>query len=142
MKLVIKVDDKLIRATYDLIDDIKKDKPFNEVKKLKTIVDQNQTVQTMIHAFDKAKQNYEDAKQYGRHHPDLSNYKKALSKAKSALYQHPDVKAYKQAEHKLQKQLDTIAKSLAGIISENITVDMALKTQDEWRLNTCKKDKV
>lgn len=132
----------MIEATYALIDDIKKDRPFNAVKKYKKDIAQNKEVQTMIETFSKAKEDYDDARQYGLYHPDLSKYKKKLSNAKNQLYKHPVVKAYKAAENDLQQQLDTIADSLAQAISKHINVDMSLKTQSDWRHHTCKKDKV
>ncbi len=136
------MDEKLINATYDLIDELKSSKLFKQVKRYQKQLKDNRESQLKIKAFNDAKARYKEAQKYSSFHPDLKRYKTDLKEAKIALFQDENVQAYKNAKKAFQAKLDNVAETLAKTISTHIDVDMVIGENEEWRLTTCKKDKV
>ncbi|MEC9485018.1 MAG: YlbF family regulator [Candidatus Izemoplasma sp.] len=109
----------MIKA-YDLVDEIKSSDAYQEYIKLENDIANNKDIQETVAQFQKAKSAYEEAKQYGKHHPDLKSRQRTLADVKKNLYSYSSVARYKQLEIKLQKQLDRISKTIANAISLHI----------------------
>ncbi len=134
---------EIMIKTYDLIDDIKQSDTYIEYIKLDDYIANNTTIQETITAFQKAKKLYEEAKQYGKHHPDLKKRQRQLAQAKEALYGFEEVVRYKKLETALQKQLDHISRTIANAISVHIPHPNELGIlQVEKGENTCSNESV
>ena len=109
-----------IECTYDLVDEIKEQPTFKRLMELQQQLDENEQLQQLITAFQKTNIKYEEVRKYGKYHPDLKDVQKQFQQAKSNLYSHPLIVEYKQLEQQIQKQLDTISKTIATSISNKI----------------------
>lgn len=107
-------------ATYDVIDEIKSQENYKEWVALRKTIAEDPTIQVLVKAYQKTANKYEEAKQYGSHHPDLKAYQLAFSQAKQQLYTHPIVMRYKELEKTIQRQLDDISRAIATSISPKI----------------------
>jgi cell fate (sporulation/competence/biofilm development) regulator YlbF (YheA/YmcA/DUF963 family) len=114
------MNDNWILATYDLVDELKDSETVSSLRRLHKDIEDDKTIASLVEAFQRTKDAYEDAKQYGDYHPDLATRRSAFQAAKTALFEHPTVAAYKQLEQTFQRQLDDISRRLAHSISPKI----------------------
>ena len=110
----------IINATYDVVDEIKSSKEYQRLVYLSRYINENEDIQSLIKAFKKAETKYNDAKKYGKYHPDLKKIKEDLQVAKVNLYTNDIVEELKTLEGNIQKQLDNVAKSIATSISKKV----------------------
>lgn len=110
----------LLNKTYDLIDEIKRHKSYVRLLELKKLIEENQSILALIEAFNKEKSKYEEAKQYGKYHPDLQQIQLKLKEAKENLYNNDIIIEYKKCEKDIQMILNNISKELAQTVSSKI----------------------
>jgi len=123
---VIKLDNDVINKVYDLIDEIKSHQTYVDMKDAKAAIDASREVRALSEHFKKAEQAYNNAKQYGKHHPDFERYKNTFQRASRDLFSHPLVKKYKANERALNQLLEHISEQLAQSVSSTIKVDKDL----------------
>lgn len=70
-----------------------------------------------IQSFKTAKEKYEEATNYGTHHPDLKQYQIDLSEAKTKLYSQELVKKYFEVQKLIQTNIDLFINDLTSSIS-------------------------
>lgn len=121
------MNEKLLELTNNLIDALTQDKVYQDLINLDKEVSESETLLPLIYRFQETKKKYEDAKQYGKYHPDLKRYTKDYQEAKEALFTHETIKAYKQAEKAFQFLLDDIAKTLAESVSSQVKYEHRYK---------------
>jgi cell fate (sporulation/competence/biofilm development) regulator YlbF (YheA/YmcA/DUF963 family) len=117
------MDQTKIELTYALVDELKNSRPYKEYLATLREVEANSDVQTLSEAFKESEEQYNEAKQYGKHHPDLKARQRDFQKNKKALFEHPLVKAHKTREKVLQEILDQVANHIAGSVSKRIKVN-------------------
>ncbi len=120
------MEDKLIEKTYDLLDEIKSTPAYQGLLTLNKQINADEHVKQLITLFKTSEAKYNDAKRYGKHHPDLKQYKAEFQKASYELFRHPLVKQYKVYERELNTLLETIASELAAIVSPRLSVKKSL----------------
>ncbi len=130
-----------IEKTYALIDEILETKTFIAFKEAKKALDDCSKATGVIETFNAAKTKYEDAKQYGKYHPDLKRYQRELQVAKTELFNHPRIQEYKRCERAFSEMLDDIALRLAAAISPRIAVDTANTFKKNGGVKVCKTEK-
>ncbi len=114
------MEEKVIRALYNLVDEIKTEKAYLRLIKLKKIIETDPIIISQVQAFNKAKTKYYEAAKYGKYHPDLKITKQELAKTKEALFINEIVKEYKQLEKEVQTSLNTISKKIAQSVSPKV----------------------
>ena len=110
----------ILQKTYDLVDEIKALEVYKELLKLNKIINEDQTILHLVEAFNKQKNKYEEAKKYGKYHPDLKQIQLNLQVAKENLYNNDIIVSYKKCEKEIQSLLNNISKELATTISSKI----------------------
>ena len=113
--------DSLITLTDQTIEEWMHSESFQAVKAAQEKLN-DETVKSLLESFRLAQENYQDAKKYGKHHPDLGRYSKAFQEAKVALYTHPLMVDYQMASQHFQQQLDAFTQALAHTISKQISI--------------------
>lgn len=78
--------------------------------------------QSKIDRFVKTKELYEEAKRFGRYHPDYKRVMIEVRQFKREMDLDPDVAEFKMAEMDLQSLLDEISLMIGGAVSKNIKV--------------------
>lgn len=114
------MDSKLISLTYEACDAFKKRADYKRLLQLKKQIEDDLEAQGLISTFLRAKQRYEEAKAYGKYHPDLGKYQKEFQEQKVRLMENPYIKEYKDLERALQKVLDRFSIDLARVVSPNV----------------------
>ncbi len=105
----------IIDKAYALVDSIKQSDEFLLLKEMKAEI--NFSLSDLILKFDKAKEKYAEALQYGKHHPNLEEYKKELSEIKAELFTNELVTKYKKIESMFQSKLDVIINEVKKAMS-------------------------
>lgn len=82
----------------------------------------NKESQRKIQKFVRLKDQYEDAKRFGKYHPDYKKIMVQVRKAKRELDLDPFVAEFRLAENDLQSLLDMVSVHLAGAVSPQIKV--------------------
>ena len=116
----------VVNKTYDLVDEIKQHPSYVRLLELQRIIESNNTIKALIEDFNKQKDKYEDAKQYGKYHPDLKEIQLKLKEAKENLYNSDIIIEYKKCEKDIQDILNNISKELANTVSGKIKHPNAL----------------
>lgn len=111
---------KILDNTYKVIDEIKEKKSYKRLIELKSIINNDKDLNSLIQDFNKVKVKYEDVIKYGKYHPDLKKVQLELSKIKESLYSNVIIKEYKQLEKELQKTLDYVSSEIAKSVSTKI----------------------
>lgn len=114
------MDQQLLDLTYEACDAFKKQAKYQRLLVLQDIIKTNNEISGMIVDFQKVKQKYEEAKTYGKYHPDLARYQKEYQMKKIAMMSNDVIKEYKELERSLQKLLDQFSIDLAEAVSKNI----------------------
>lgn len=114
------MDKELLDLTYKACDAFKGQAAYQRLLELKGLIQDNQEVNELIANFKKAKEAYEEAKTYGKYHPDLERYQSVFQKTKIAMMSNDVVREYKSLEKALQKKLDQFSIALAESVSKNI----------------------
>ncbi len=117
------MDQTKIELAYELVDEIKTSEDYKRYLDALNKVETNPEVQRLSKHFKEAEEKYNEAKQYGVHHPDLKQRQRQFQETKKILFEHPDVQDYKVREKTLQQKLDTVASKLASSISKRIKVN-------------------
>ncbi|MGM0435517.1 MAG: YlbF family regulator [Bacillota bacterium] len=117
------MDQKNIELAYELVDEIKQTKTYLDYAEALAAIEESAEVQALSKAFKEAETAYNDAKQYGKHHPDLKKRQHSFQMTKKALFEHPLVKTFKASERALQQILDNVASSIATSVSPRIKVN-------------------
>lgn len=76
-----------------------------------------------IIAFKTAEAKYLEAKEYGKYHPNLEEYKEKFISSKTKLFQEELVKEYKELENKIQEKLNQDLNDLKQSISNKFKLD-------------------
>ncbi len=111
---------EVLTLAYELVDEIKSSDTYLAFKRVDRLVRESTEVQELSKTFKEAEEKYNDAKKYGKHHPDLKKRQKAFREAKKSLYEHPLVKKHKETERALQTMLDEIGDTLAKSVSTRL----------------------
>lgn len=111
---------EVLTLAYELVDEIKDSETYRAYRHADQAVRESDEVKMLSKAFKETEEKYNDAKQYGKHHPDLKKRQKAFQNAKKALYDHPLVKDQKEKERALQTMLDDIGSTLAKSVSPRL----------------------
>ena len=117
------MEQKKIELAYELVDEIKQTETYLRYLEAERAIKNTPEVQDLSKAFKEAEVAYNEAKQYGKYHPDLKKRQRAFQLAKKALFEHPLVRAFKASEKALQQTLDSVASSIAESISPRIKVN-------------------
>lgn len=96
---------------------------FQNYRKAKMNLDQDDVAKSYYQAFMKEKERYEEVQRFGRYHPDYQEVMLATRRQKRAYETHNTVVAFKQSEHDLQLLLDEVVTILGSSVSEHVKVD-------------------
>jgi cell fate (sporulation/competence/biofilm development) regulator YlbF (YheA/YmcA/DUF963 family) len=110
----------IINAVYDMIDEMKQGKEYQRLLFLHQTIKSNNEINELSQGFKKIEEKYNEAKKYGKYHPDLKKLKLQLQEMKVKLYTNKTVEEYKTLESKLQSQLDEISTHIANAISKQV----------------------
>ena len=109
----------IIIQAYQVLDEIKKDPIFQEIKRLDTLI--VQTFSKEIVAFQQAKNAYDIMMtEGGSYHPDYKRIVKDYAEKKATLYQQSLVQAYFERQKSLENMLNQFLKELSLAISDHI----------------------
>lgn len=111
---------ELLQKTYDLVDEIKSTDSYKRMVELAFIIRENKDIITLIDAFKKQKEKYEEASKYGKYHPDLKEIQINLKQTKENLYNNDIIKEYKDCEKQIQSILNNVSKEIAQAVSSKI----------------------
>ena len=111
---------EIFTLAYELVDEIKASDTYRAYRRADQAARESEEVQKLSRAFKETEELYNDAKQYGKHHPDLKKRQTDFQEAKKALYSHPLVKDQKEKERALQTMLDEIGRRLADTVSPRL----------------------
>lgn len=110
---------EIIMQTYEVLNEIKHDQIYSEIKKLNRMI--NQKYQEEINRFNQAKNVYQDVlNQGGTYHPDYKKVIKEMSEAKQKLYTKEEVKSYLELEKKFELDLNSFLAQISKSISSYI----------------------
>lgn len=76
-----------------------------------------------IMAFKTAEAKYLEAKEYGKYHPNLEEYKKKFVETKTNLFNESLVKEYKELESKIQARLNRDVNDLKKSVSNKFKLN-------------------
>ncbi|TNF08634.1 MAG: hypothetical protein EP317_02755 [Bacillota bacterium] len=109
----------IILQAYEVLDEIKKDPRYQEIKKIDKII--MNTYQHEINHFSKSKEQYDEImRQGGHYHPDFKEVVKTYSEAKNTLYSKEEVKRYFQLEKEIQDEINEFLITLSQSVSTHI----------------------
>ena len=112
--------ENVLKAVYELVDEIKEKNEYKKLLKLKKIIDTDKQIIKLVEVFNKTKVKYNEVSKYGEHHPDLKEVRKELSISKEKLFTNEIIKEYKQLEKEIQNLLDDISRKIAKSVSPKI----------------------
>ncbi len=110
---------ELIMQAYQVLDEIKEDIKYKEVKHL----DQKmlELYKDEIKSFQDAKTKYDTVmSEGGSYHPDFKEAVKKFSESKTILYSKPEVKRYFEVEKEFQDELNTFLSEMTQAVSSHI----------------------
>jgi len=109
----------IIMQAYEVLDEIKKDTRYQEIKHMDTYIIKHFNQE--IEHFQKAKTHYDSiVKEGGHYHPDFKEAVKAYSEAKKTLYEKEEVKRYFELEKLIQDDINEFIQKLAQSVSPHI----------------------
>jgi cell fate (sporulation/competence/biofilm development) regulator YlbF (YheA/YmcA/DUF963 family) len=109
----------IIMQAYQVLDEIKQDQTYVEMKRLDKLIPQ--TYAKEIEAFQQAKKVYDDVMATGgSYHPDFKQAIKNFSEAKAVLYAKEEVSRYFQLEKALQDEINAFLKDMTDAVSSHI----------------------
>lgn len=111
---------EIMMKTYELVDEIKDSKSYQELLLLKEKLNQDEHVISLVEQYKKSYDKYVEVKKYGKYHPDLKKVQNEYSKNKELLYTHPLVMSYKKYEKEIEKMLNDISREIANAVSKKI----------------------
>ncbi|MDE7385330.1 MAG: YlbF family regulator [Anaeroplasmataceae bacterium] len=114
-----------MKDIYDLAEDYA-DKVINspDFQRLLEVKEEiKRTLSGKIMAFKTAEAKYLEAKEYGKYHPDLEEYKKRFLETKTKLFSESLVKEYKELETKLQEKLNQDINDLKKSVSNKFKLN-------------------
>ncbi|MBE0700917.1 MAG: YlbF family regulator [Acholeplasmataceae bacterium] len=110
---------EIIMKTYDVLDEIKQDPIYQEIKSINQLIGKKYTNE--IKKFQQEKQVYEKImNEGGTFHPDFKDAIKRFSEAKTDLYGKEEVKRYFELEKKFQDDLNDFLKTFTESVSNHI----------------------
>lgn len=107
----------------DIINDkIKNSEPYVNFVKQSIILEQDKNAQELVDAFNHLKMDFEEVSRFGKYHPDFSEKRRALNKAKKSLDMNESVIEYRRAEYQLQAMLDEVLYEAGICISQHVNI--------------------
>ncbi|MCM1130959.1 MAG: YlbF family regulator [Roseburia sp.] len=114
-----------MKDIYDLIDDYAIDiinsPDFQRLLECKEEIKKNLSGKIM--AFKTAEAKYLEAKEYGKYHPNLEEYKNRFIETKTTLFNDSLVKEYKELESKIQEKLTQDINDLKKSVSNKFKLN-------------------
>ena len=114
-----------MRDIYDLADDYANDvinsPDFQRLLEIKEEIKKNLSGKIM--AFKTAEAKYLEAKEYGKYHPNLEEYKNRFVETKTKLFNESLVKEYKELESKIQDKLNQDINDLKKSVSNKFKLN-------------------
>lgn len=107
---------ELLMALYDMIDNIKNSEDYINYKNLERIIMDKYSKE--VFEFNKAKDEYNKALEYGKYYPGLEKIKNNLFDKKKNLYTKDEMIKYKELELKLDLLLEDINREIYNKIME------------------------
>lgn len=117
--------DDVLDLSYKLSNCIKEDAKYKRLNELNIII--NDKYSDLLSAFNKAKENYQEALKYGKYHPSLSDYEKRLSESKAELYNKDEVKEYNKLYNEFQEELDRMFNEIKQSVSNKLPLTKSFK---------------
>lgn len=105
----------IIDKAYILSNAIKDLDLYKELININNQIEEN--LKDKLKAFNKAKEDYNEALRYGEYHPSLRDYEQKLSEAKASLYKEELVKEYNKKYNELQAILDKMFDEIKSSVS-------------------------
>ncbi len=110
---------EIIIQAYEVLDEIKKDPRFLEIKHMDQYIMHHYTQE--IKHFQDAKIAYDHImKEGGHYHPDFKEVVKTYSEAKKTLYEKEEVKRYFELEKMIQDDMNEFIQKIAQSVSPHI----------------------
>lgn len=114
-----------MKDIYDLADDYASDvinsPDFQRLLAVKEEI--KKTLSGKIMAFKTAEAKYLEAKEYGKYHPNLEEYKNKFIETKTKLFNESLVKEYKELESKIQDKLNQDINDLKKSVSNKFKLN-------------------
>lgn len=114
-----------MKDIYDLADDYANDvinsPDFQRLLQVKKEI--KKTLSGKIMAFKTAEAKYLEAKEYGKYHPNLEEYKNKFVETKTKLFNESLVKEYKELESKIQDKLNQDINDLKKSVSNKFKLN-------------------
>lgn len=109
----------IIIQAYNVLDELKQDPKFLEMKTLNLSIDEKYHVEVTL--FHEKKNIYDEIMQQGgTYHPDFKKAVKEYADAKANLYTKPEVVRYFALEKAFQDEINEFLKTISESISEFI----------------------
>lgn len=112
----------LLSAAYELGDMINQSADAADYLYWKAQLEQDDEAQQLIRRFRKAKERFEECRQFGRFHPDYHEAKDEAAELQRRLDECVSVRRFKAAEQAVDELLHDIAVLIARAVSDDIKV--------------------
>lgn len=108
------MDDLLLDALYELIDEIKQKDTYVLYKQLEKTILEKYPLEVL--AFNQAKDEYDKALGYGKYYPGIEEVKKRMLAARDVLFEHEEMQRYKALELEIDLYLKELSSKLRRTI--------------------------
>lgn len=112
----------ILLEAYRLADEINESHEVKEYLNAKQKLDHDLEAQELLQEFYKAKGRFEEARRFGRFHPDYQKTKEQAYDLIQKVYEYPSVHAYLKTEKQLDQLLHQVSLTIARSVSESVKV--------------------
>lgn len=112
----------LLDGAEELANAVIQSETYFEYIEAKKQLERDKEAQSLIAAFNRTKEQYEDVQRFGKYHPDYDKISAQIRKAKRAVDLSESVVTYKKAERELESLLNEISEIIAHSVSKTIKV--------------------
>ncbi len=112
----------ILLQAYQLADEINESHEVKEYLNAKHKLDQDPEAQKLIQEFNKAKSKFEEARRFGRYHPDYQETKEQAMALVKKVQEYPSVHACLEKEKRLDQLLHQVSLTIAHSVSKSVKV--------------------
>lgn len=122
---------ELMEAAEQLGHQINDSEEVKQYLELKTEIQTNAEAQLLIKAFEKIKEDFEEAKRFGIFHPNYHEAKEKMEYYQEKLNDHPLIGQYL----KIEQQIDQLLFQVSHIIARSVSKDVKVPNDLSIRKN-------
>jgi len=109
---------QIIDKAWETVDEIKASPLYQDYLASLRVLREEESLRSLVEAFDRQKAVFETVKSYGTYHPDFSRESKKLADAKDALFSRPEYQTYLRCQKNLNASLATIGSTIQELLND------------------------